>query len=712
MRKTFLLWLLAVICTSFLVTGALVYTQFAHHARERAESMMAARLNDMLELLSHAERSSSYLMRINDTSTLDRTRALADIINLRPKLLTEQEELQGICNRLGAERLLISDENGTVIAAVPRKEIGYNLAQKDDTIPFLECISSPGLELSLRATEGDSEQRALQHAAVHRLDSPGVVALTFRMRVEQEARETDSIYQTMTNLRLGEDAHVFVFRRGALISGETNVSQAALLALPPNKAIELEINEKDYYAYAVEGSGYRLVGAVSAERIVQASFESVKFLMLSNLILFIIMFAVVSYLLQRFVVRSISRVNESLREITEGNLEKRVDVVNSPEFTKLSNGINFMVESIKALGEEKNQSVNRDLKLARTIQSTAMPNTFPAYPNITAFDLYAICLPAQTVGGDFYDFFMPDSKHLNFLVADVDASGIPAALFMMQSMSIIRAHAQSGKAPVDVVTAANLELCKGNNQSGVCMALFYGTLDIETGVMDYVNAGGMHALVQRVDGDYEMVPCYTSTMLGEQENTQFHTAAMKLSPEDRIFLYTEGVVHAANAANTPFGEARLQETLRESAPTVADVLQLVRAALRQHTGKVELQKDVTMLCIEYRGALGNIISFTLPAGNVQEADAFVAEHLEELFVAPLDISDLQFSVRSLLEALPPEQSVDIHMDCTEELGRITLVWQGENDNILEKVGSLPVDRSHHEYSETEGNKLTIQKKFG
>lgn len=713
MRKTFLLWLLAVICTTFIATGALVYVQFAQHARDRAEKMMAARLSDMLELFMHAERSTSYLNRVNDASTLDRTRALADIINLRPGILENQEELQGVCNRLGAERITVSDENGTIVAAVPADDVGYNLAQSDETIPFLDCVAAPGYELSLRSQSRNADQLSLQHAAVHRLDSPGVIILTFRMRVEQEARESESLSRLTGNLRLGENGLIYVFRQGALLSGDSsNVSQAQLLALPANQALKLTIDDTEYYAYAVDGGGFRLVGAIPAERVYRASIRSVQVLLMSNLILFAVMFALVSYLLQRFVVRSISRVNESLREITEGNLEKRVDVENSPEFARLSNGINFMVESIKALGEEKSQRINHDLELARSIQSSVLPNRFPAFPDITAFDLHATCLPSEIVGGDFYDFFLSaDGKKLSFLVADLDASGVPAALFMMRAISIIRMLARAGKTPVELVTQLNNDLCRGN-EAGICMALFFGTMEIETGVLDYVNAGGLHALVQRVGEEYEMVPCYTSAMIGARKDTQFYTAAMRLRPEDRIFLYTEGVVHAANAGNTPFGEARLQETLRVDAPTVSDVLVQVRAALRQHCGSGALQKDVTMLCLEYRGALGNIISLTLPAGEVSEAEKFLTERLESLFVAPLEIADMQRSLTALLAALPPEQEVDLHLDCTEELGRVSIMWKGEEYNPLERASTLRVDRAHHEYLPEEGaNNVTLQKKF-
>ena len=712
MRKTFLLWLLAVICTTFIATGALVFFQFAKHARERAEMMMDARLNDMLELFLHAGRSTDYLNRVNVSSTLDRTRALAEIIRLRPAILKNQERLQGVCNRLGAEGLSITDENGTIIAAVPASLVGKNLAESDDTIPFLRCVSSLGYELSQRSLSREVDQIDLQHAAVHRLDSPGVVMLSFRMRVEQEAREADSLSRLTANLRLGTNGRIFVFRDGALISGESSsVSPASLLALPANRALELTIDHQDYYAYAVDGDSYRLVGAIPAQRVYEVGFRSMYMLLVSNLILFAIMFALVWYLLQRLVVRSISRVNESLRVITDGNLNERVDVENSPEFARLSNGINFMVESVKALGEEKRQRMNHDLELARSIQSSVLPNRFPAFPDITAFDLHATCLPSEIVGGDFYDFFLSsDGKKLSFLVADLDATGVPAALFMMRAISIIRMLARAGKSPVELVSQLNKDLCRGN-KAGIGMALFFGTLEIETGVLDYVNAGGLHALVQRVGEEYELMPCYTSALIAEREDTQFYTAAMRLEPEDRIYLYTEGVVYASNAAKTPFGEARLQEALRADAPTVSDVTVKVLSALRLHCGSNALQKDVTMFCLEYRGALGNIISLNFTAGQPDEADKLLTEHLESLLVAPVEIADMQHSLKTVLAALPPEQEVMMDLDCTEELGRISLSWDGPEQNPLPTAPALPVERAHYEHLPTGENKVTLQKKF-
>lgn len=688
-----------------------MYSQFSRHAHERASQMMSTRLNDMLELMLHAERATSYLSQVNDASTLDRTRALAEIVRLNPAVLRSQEALQGVCNRLGAEQIAVTDQNGTIVAAVPAMYVGTNLAQSDEMRPFLPCTVAPGTELCHRSTSADPDLRAMQYAGVHRQDARGAVLLGFRARVEQQAREADSFNRTTPNLRMGEGGRVFIFRRGALLTREDpGFSPAKLLAIPANTACEMVLNDEDYYAYAVEGEGYRLVGAVPASEMYRMGVRAAQSLLLSNLLLFLAMFAVVSYLLQRLVVRGISRVNETLREITDGHLDKRVEVEYSPEFARLSNGINFMVDSIQALGEEQRKSIERDLELARTIQTTAVPCKFPAFPHISAFDLHAISLQARVVGGDFYDFFMPDEQHLHFLVADVDSSGVPAALYMMRALSLIRTLAHAGVEPVDLVTRANRELCEGN-RAGMRMALFYGRLDIRSGEVEYVNAGSVHSLLQRRGSEYELLRGRSDSTVGTNPSSVFHTSTLHLSPQDRLLFYTEGVVHTVNAENTPFGEGRLQEALHEHAPTVADALQLVRSALRQFTDDAGLQRDITMLCLEYKGDMLTTSSCALKSTEVDALRAYIAERMEAIFAAPPDIADVQQGACTLAAALPPDTPVRVELDCDTRHARLNIIYPGPSYNPLEQLPDLPVDRVRFRFSEKKGNELTFWKKL-
>lgn len=705
MRQQFLLRLSACIFAAFLLTAGLVYYQFTARLEDRAEQMIKTRLNDMLDFMMHVEQAVGFLNRVNNASTTDRANALAEIITLKPDVLHKQEELQGICNRLGAEQIAITDADGIIEAAVPDNLVGRNLADGEDVIPIVS-MSERGDEIL--AEVSDISSGSMQFANVKRQDRPGRVRLGFRTRLEQQARAESSLDNTPLKLRLGKDGLIVIFRRGVCLTHERSVvPETDLLALEPGQVHIIQADGMDFYAYAVDANGYRLVGILPAQEMYGAGWRTVKVMVISNMLLFMLIFGVVSWLLQRIVLRGISQVNESLMEITEGDLERKVEVTTCPEFARLSNGINFMVDSLRSVGEERQSHVKRDLELARIIQSTVLPTRFPAFPNVEQFDLYATCIQASEVGGDFYDFSMPDEKHLHFLVADVDASGIAAALFMMRAMTIIRALTRAGGTPQSIVTEANRELCQGN-QTGIHMALFYGNLDITTGVLEFVNAGRLHSLCQTSGGQYSQLNLRADGVLGDQPDVQFHTETRQLVPGDRLFLYTEGVLNATNTHNIPFSEARFKEVLQGDLPTVTDALQAVRSSLRQYLEGGRMERDVTMLALEFSGDPANEIALDFTSDQVEDAAAHVAHQMEELFAAPADIVDMQDSLREVLKDLPSGVPVYMSFSCTERRAEMLLRFPAPRCNPLERSMVLAVESSY-EFNDNQENTVKLCK---
>ena len=709
MRRSFLIWLSAVICATFLLTGALAYIQFSRTAQERAEQMMHTRLHDVLELIEHAESSIAYLSRANDASALDRTRALVEILTLNPSLLSQQEELQGLCNRLGAEQICVSNAEGVIEAAVPAELVGANLSTPEDK----ELLAGNAAEsyeiIHSTVAPGDSEHRgSMQYAGMRRRDKEGIVRLGFRTRFEEASREESSLDGPSMKLRLGEQGRVVVYRRGALISQTAaSLPQVELLALPTEEVRELHIGDEDYFAYAVEGGGYRLVGLLPTSEIYKPSLKRAQTILLSNLLVFAIMFAGVSYLLQRLVVRGMWKVNEALRDITEGNLERRVEVDSSPEFTRLSNGINFMVESLRSVGEERQQTMRRGLEIARTLQSTMLPAKFPAFPDTPTVDLYAACFQADEVGGDFYDFAMPDADHLHFLVADVDAGGIPSALYMMRALTIIRAIAKAEPEPMRIVSLANRELC-ADNQSGICMALLYGSLNVNTGELEYVNAGKLSAMIQRGGGEYTPLPAGDDPVLGENALADFHANHLTLAPTDRLFLFSGDLLTITNARHEAFSEKRLQAALQSEAESVTDVVHNVRSAVREFVGGPKPRKDIAMLSLEYVGAPCSRAALDFTAAAPTAAHELITARLEENFAAPRDIDDIIHSVSAALAALPADTPVHLELAATEHEANVQLSYPAPARNPLETLSApLPMDSATYEW--THENRLTLCK---
>ncbi len=187
-------------------------------------------------------------------------------------------------------------------------------------------------------------------------------------------------------------------------------------------------------------------------------------------------------------VKNIYRINDSLSAITEGNLDTVVNVRSHVEFEDLSDDINSTVDTLKRYIADAAARIDAELAFAKAIQHSALPSVFPPYPGRKEFDLHAAMFTAREVGGDFYDFYFVDDDTLAFLVADVSGKGIPAAMFMMQSKTLLKSCAESGMSVEQVFTTANEKLCEGN-EAGMFVTAWMGLLNVKTGQLTFANAG-------------------------------------------------------------------------------------------------------------------------------------------------------------------------------------------------------------------------------
>ena len=303
-------------------------------------------------------------------------------------------------------------------------------------------------------------------------------------------------------------------------------------------------------------------------------------------------------LLDRVVVRGFDETNETLGRITEGDLDQVVDVHDSREFTSLSRGINSTVGALKESIAEASARVDRELATAKAIQASALPSSFPPFPEIDRFDIYASMNAAKEVGGDFYDFFLMDGDRLGIVMADVSGKGIPAALFMMGAKTEIEACMQSGMSLVEAVGTANWRLCHGND-AGMFVTVFAAVLDWRSGSLEYVNAGHNPPLVRR-SGSWEWLRDKSGMFLGAFDEVSYHSFTTNLGGGDELLLYTDGVTEAMNRAEELYGEARLEALLSlcgDLGPK--DLIGAVRQDLERYADGAEQADDITMLCVAY-----------------------------------------------------------------------------------------------------------------
>lgn len=246
--------------------------------------------------------------------------------------------------------------------------------------------------------------------------------------------------------------------------------------------------------------------------------------------------------------------------------------------------------------------VQADLVIASDIQHSALPSVFPAFPDRHEFDVYADRRPAREVGGDFYDFFLIDKDHLALVIADVSGKGVPAALFMMAGKTTIRNQAIMGEKPGQVLANSNEQLLEGN-EKGLFITAFFGILDLNTGEMEFSNAGHNAPYICRNDKTVEMLKMRHGFVLGAMEGIQYRTESTVLRPGEKILLYTDGVTEAVNTGLELYGEGRLETELRQiQGRGIQDIVASVSSSIDAFALGAMQADDITMLVVEYKGA--------------------------------------------------------------------------------------------------------------
>lgn len=241
-----------------------------------------------------------------------------------------------------------------------------------------------------------------------------------------------------------------------------------------------------------------------------------------------------------------------------------------------------------------------ELNMATEIQASMLPSIFPAFPERPEFDLYASMDPAKEVGGDFYDFFMIDDNHLGTVIADVSGKGVPAALFMMISKTVVQNYAMMGLDAAEVLRRANESLC-AQNKMDMFVTTWIGILELSTGKMTCASAGHEYPAICH-DGKFELLKDKHGFVLGGMEGAKYRDYEIQFVPGDKLFVYTDGVPEATNAGNELFGTDRMIAALNTATKaSPKEILQTVRASVDEFVGNAEQFDDLTMVCIEYRG---------------------------------------------------------------------------------------------------------------
>ncbi|MFH1477530.1 MAG: SpoIIE family protein phosphatase [Verrucomicrobiota bacterium] len=323
---------------------------------------------------------------------------------------------------------------------------------------------------------------------------------------------------------------------------------------------------------------------------------------------FVVLFLII-VLISAAVTRPIRALARTTAEIARGNLDIKLPVVKSrDEVGELSFAFDNMrvalKEYIAGLTEATTarERLESELKIARTIQMSFLPKHFPPFPKQSEFDLYARLEPAKQVGGDLYDFFLLDDQHLFFSIGDVSDKGVPAALFMAVTKTLMKGIAmQGGMGPDSVLQKVNTELCN-ENDSMMFVTVFCAVLNFHTGHLVYSNAGHNPPLIRRAGGLPEELPLPKGLILGTIEEALYTTASLTLRAGDKLVLYTDGVTEAMNARQDLYSMERLRETVAGlSDPDPKTIVDAIFQSVSAYAAGAPQSDDITTLVLSYHG---------------------------------------------------------------------------------------------------------------
>ena len=582
MKFIFQKWLFLLVVLAFLITFAASWHLHSYLAELSAVDMLESTLAGVSRKISITEKNLNTVTHLSDATALAKTHAFALMIASDPSILHNPEKLEVIRQKLDVDELHVSDEKGVLQWSVSfNKSLnyrGYDMNSQAQSAAFMPALTDKKFELVQTPQMSGSFKILFQYVGVARIDKPGIVQIGYRPERIIEAQHLADIKQIAENTRIGTNGSLFINESHELPSDYRQVTRTS-------DSIKLSI-----------ASGKYLLTAELPEEEMYVSRDSIlKVLIIGNLILFGVIFLLVSRLLQKVVINGIYSVNDSLNEITGGNLDKQVSVSTTAEFCTLSNGINATVSALKKAIENEAQRLDAELEMGRMIQTSVLPVDFTGNER---YQLHAGMFTAREVGGDFYDFFAIDEDHLAILIADVSGKGITAALYMMTAKTLLKELIQ--KHPVaEAFNLANQELCK-NNKAHMFLTAFAGVIDLKTGIMTCVNAGHNPPVLKHADGTAEYLKIKHSLVLSASRKARYTAADLQLQKDDKIILYTDGVTEAMNCSKQLFGEERFLKTLSANNASPEEIVNLIRSEVSSFAGSEPQNDDITLLVMEYR----------------------------------------------------------------------------------------------------------------
>ena len=601
-------WLLLFCVAAFFFTFSFGYWFQTLTTINNAETLMTLNADAIKNNVEVNQQSLNGAMQLMKQKALMAAHIVGqEVDRIMERSRVTNANLQTIADRYDLYVIDLIDENGIVTACTNKDHIGFDMASGSQSAEFLGLLDGSITELvqdfqpiSLNSAE------SIMFAGVP--TNTGFVQVGYGSKEIDEARSLADLSTLVSEWRIGKTGKLMLLNQDDIITtgNASDIGKPAadlgINSLWESGTFSFQtINGVPGYCYFEREGTYSVLMMMPETELYEERDIFAMTTAFIEILLFTLVFVVIYWLVKKIIIDNLHRINQSLAKITNGNLNEVVNVRSNAEFASLSQDINATVTTLKRYIKEAEKRIDKELEFAREIQSSALPNGAPSFPNHDEFVLGAMMDSAKEVGGDFYDYFFVDEKNLVLVIADVSGKGIPASLFMMRSKTLLKGLAESQRfTTAEILEKANENLCSGNDAE-MFVTVWIGILDITTGEMNCANAGHEFPAICRADGSYELIRDKHGLVLAGMLGVKYTEYNLKLNKGDKLFVYTDGVPEATDAENELYGTDRMLSVLNNhKGVSPQELLSAVLNDIDAFVKDAPQFDDITMLSLMMR----------------------------------------------------------------------------------------------------------------
>ena len=451
----------------------------------------------------------------------------------------------------------------------------------------------------------------------------GIITADISLEWLQEIVNSIKIYDTGFGFLISKNGTIVTYPDKRYVMNETIFSIAETLQDSTLRAIGRKMiagetgfvplksglteNKAWLYYTPLLSSGWSL-GVLFPEKEIMADFRRLSAVLIILGIVGLILLSTAVTMISTATIKPLRELAAAAEKVGAGDLNcvlhklKFHDEVGqlNESFSKMIVSLNEYIRELTEAAAAR-ERIESELKIASDIQMSIIPRTFPPFPDKTEFALYAYLKPAREVGGDYYDFFFVDDENLCLTIADVSGKGVPAALYMAVTRTLIRSRISPGMNPAEILYKINKNLSE-DNTSTMFVTLFLSILNIKTGTLQFANGGHNIPFIISADGDVSSLGESDGMILGIDPDFEFTNNTVKLSSGDSVFMYTDGITEAENIREELYSKYRLSDCLKAN-PLLnpKEITESVLKDVKRFIDGVDQSDDITILSLKYYG---------------------------------------------------------------------------------------------------------------